>query len=461
MYTVFCMNISEDFFSFLKLQPQLFFIDRFLKTFPQADLFLVGGAVRDLLLHRDVKNADYDFVICNLSVPEIEAWFATQGSIERAGKNFEVFKFLPKGFHVSNTRFIDITLPRTESPLPNSLGGYRDFETQSDPSLPIENDLMRRDFTVNAMAFNFRTRELIDPYHGQADLKTKTLRAVGNPADRFQEDLTRILRGIRFAAELSFEIESHTWDAMIHNVPRLNRMRKEEGKNEFVVARETIGEELSKSLLANPQITIKLLLESRALEELFPSVWRHAKIDEHYLDPLLKLLPVPNGTHMEHAIILLLRELTEEEAKTTLSFTGLSTISKQSLRRVESDRVLWIIQKLAQTLTHGDVTTMRASQFEKQFMSEHGKLHLEILKHMGKDQILNAAHKRRDEICTRWKCEEHEPIPTLLSGEDIIRLGIPEGMRVRELIEEVRDKQLDGHLLSREAALDWVRKQIN
>ncbi len=461
----------EEMFSFLKSQPKLFFIDRFLKTFPKADLFLVGGAVRDLILfHESAKRGlgtppitDFDFVIRKLSAAEIETWFTTQGSIKLAGNQFIVFKFSPKGF---DGKDIDIALPRTEFPTNDSLGGYRDFETQSNPSLAIAKDLARRDFTINAMAFDLRTCELIDPYLGQHDLNKKILRAVGDPDQRFKEDLTRILRGIRFAAQLDFEIEPKTWEAMKRNIPHLNRLRKTEGKNEYVVARETIGEELSKAFSANPSVTTRLLLESGALEELFPSVWRHVQIDSHYLDPLFSISNVREGhvlpfrtNHLEHTIILLLRELTEDEVRTTLASTGLNSIDKLSPRRIETDRIAWVIQKLKQTHTIDTIANMRASQFEKQFMSDQGKLHLSVLNQIEKPHILTAITKRHEEICSRWKCDEQEPIPSLLSGEDIIRLGIPEGMRVRELLEEVRDHQLDGALLSREAAIRFVKQK--
>ncbi|MEK7451938.1 MAG: hypothetical protein AAB664_01245 [Patescibacteria group bacterium] len=475
------MNIQEDsinsphgeIFSFLKLQPQLFFIDPFLTSHPKAELFLVGGAVRDFLLAKSGSTMDFDFVIRGLSAQKTEDWFQKHGSIEKTGQKFDVFKFMPTGFDTKTTSFIDIALPRTESPLPNSLGGYRDFESHSDPFLPIEDDLVRRDFTINAMAFNLRTDELIDPFLGKADLKSKTLRAVGNPSDRFHEDLTRILRGIRFASQLDFTIEPHTWNAMKRGVKHLNRLRKCDPPQSatcmgeayaYVVAREVIGDELSKAFAANPGTTARLLLESGVLEELFPSVWHHVQVNPHHLDSLYKLSAPSKkdvvDNQLEQAVILLLRGLSEDEAKTTLSSTGLDTIEKTSPRRIDQDRVLWVLQKLSQTHTPDTIANMRASQFEKQFMSAHGKIHTDILKHLGNPSVLQAIQNRHTEICKHWDCEKHEIIPALISGEDITHLGIPEGPRVRELLESVRDHQLDGHILTREAAIKFVKTSM-
>jgi len=103
---------------------------------------------------------------------------------------------------------------------------------------------------------------------------------------------------------------------------------------------------------------------------------------------------------------------------------------------------------------------MRASHFEKQFLGARGTQHINILEHLGHTTVVHAAKKRREEICAKWQCEEHEPIPPLITGDDILRQGIPAGARVREILELVRDQQLDGHILTREAAIRFVKQQM-
>ncbi|OGL97414.1 hypothetical protein A2318_03230 [Candidatus Uhrbacteria bacterium RIFOXYB2_FULL_45_11] len=447
------MQTVEDFLSWIQHKPSLIFLADLARDFKTAEVFFVGGALRDWFLNRPMDHVDCDFVVRGIQIDLLIAWLQKHGSVDVVGKTFGVIKFRPNN---AQAAWIDIALPRTEQSTPDSLGGYRDVLAQFNATLPITDDLSRRDFTVNALALNLRTHNLIDPFRGQQDLENKTLRAVGHPHKRFQEDLTRILRGLRFACELNFTIEPQTFEAMKALVPELNHLRKEENANGYIVARETIGDELSKAFFANPSQAIHLLQELGALEELFPSVWRHLQVDAHYLEPVSRSKP----EQLEHAIILLLRGLTVDEARTTLSFTGLDTIHKQSPRRLDTEHILWMIQRLQQHLTPQNISVMRASHFEKQFLGARGTQHMNLLDHLGHNTVTDAAKKRRAEICAKWQCEEHEPIPPLITGDDILRQGIPAGARVREILELVRDQQLDGHILTREAAIRFVKQQM-
>ena len=124
------------------------FLIKISEQFPQAQIYVVGGAVRDFLLGRASK--DLDFVVRGVPAEELEEFLEGMGRINLVGRNFGVFKFVPSGGDDHNP--IDIALPRTEHAL--GTGGYHDFEVQSDPELPIEDDLSRRDFTVNAIALD-------------------------------------------------------------------------------------------------------------------------------------------------------------------------------------------------------------------------------------------------------------------------------------------------------------------
>ncbi len=446
------MNMTEEILERLRSYPHLFFIEAFLKTFPRAELFLVGGALRDFLLHRFHKEMDVDFVVQNLPASELETFLKSHGEVDFVGKTFGVYKFRPKGFQAEKSGFIDIALPRKEFAIKGSQGGYREFDIQSDPKIPIDVDLSRRDFTINAMAFSLRSHVLIDPFNGQQDLATKTIQTVGQPLERFSEDLSRILRAIRFASTLGFEIDPETFDAIKTKMPDLN-LKNSEGV--FVVPRETIGEELAKAFLANTPLTVKLLRETTGLEVLFPHVSRLQKKDSHYLTPLSHA----KKCSLELAIILLLRGLSSQEIKETIHATGLGTNARASRWRIETDQIEWVILKLNENLTTKSVLEMRASKFEKYFGNGRGKLHLEALRHLGKESVAEIAVKRLLEIHHRWKAEENETIPPLLTGDDIIRSDIPAGPHVREFLEKIRDLQLDGTILTREAALTWLKKE--
>lgn len=136
------------------------FIDRLFEVHPDAEVFIVGGAVRDHLLGLKLK--DYDVVVRNVAMDVLAATLEPLGKTDVVGKRFGVIKFRPHG----QESFIDIALPRKEYSWSFS-GGYRDFDIQSDPTLPIEADLARRDFTVNAMAYNVAPKSIIDPFFGQ------------------------------------------------------------------------------------------------------------------------------------------------------------------------------------------------------------------------------------------------------------------------------------------------------
>ena len=97
----------------------------------------------------------------------------------------------------------------------------------------LEDDLARRDFTINAIAFSPATGELRDPFHGQRDLERRLVRAVGTPDERMREDRLRALRGIRFAARLGFTIEPETWGAIVRSAPHLGRLSRERVKQEI------------------------------------------------------------------------------------------------------------------------------------------------------------------------------------------------------------------------------------
>ncbi|MFZ5390999.1 MAG: CCA tRNA nucleotidyltransferase, partial [Patescibacteria group bacterium] len=234
------------------------------KALPEAEIYLVGGAVRDLLLNRMTK--DYDLVVKNVPVEILENKLKQLGDTNLVGKNFGVFKWLPLGWL---DEAIDIALPRTEHSL-NLSGRYRDFKIQSDHNLSIEQDLARRDFTINALALNLSDGKIIDPHNGQTDLNNKIIKAIGQPTDRLQEDLSRALRALRFACQLNFNIEQKTLSAIKQAA---NQVVNGQSDNLYLVPRETIAKEFLKSLIADPIKIIKLYQDNDYLKLLLPEVW--------------------------------------------------------------------------------------------------------------------------------------------------------------------------------------------
>jgi len=170
-------------------------------------IYSVGGAVRDEFLGKQSK--DLDVLITGVPLDELGQILTKYGTVKLVGESFGVYKFIPEG---SNEE-IDIAIPRTETPTGG--GGHKDFDIKSDHKLPIEKDLYRRDFTINAIAKDINGK-IIDPYNGQEDLKNKIIRAV-NP-DAFSDDPLRMLRAVQFASRFGFTIEPHTLEMIQKNL---------------------------------------------------------------------------------------------------------------------------------------------------------------------------------------------------------------------------------------------------
>ncbi len=448
------MNQEAFIFFHLQHHPVLSFIPLFLQEYKDAELFLVGGAVRDLLLKKK-EIVDFDFVIRNLPREELERWFQKKGTINLVGQHFGVYKFMPHGFTAVEIECIDIALPRTEKGVKESLGGYRDFDIQSDPTLSIEKDLERRDFTINAMAFDIRQQRLIDPFNGQEDLAQKRLRCVGNPTERFEEDLTRLLRGIRIASELELTIEPETSTAMKQLFPEINKKRITDEKKEYVVSRETIGMELAKAFISNPIRAIKECRLHNVFSCLFGNVQAILEKKTSYLEPLLEV----QSNELTIVLALLMRELTASEIRETFVLAGLNTLPREKFS-LDPDNVVWLIEHLKQFSTPEEISKMRASIFEKQFMNGRGKILIRCLNLLKQETLSLSINNRIKKIRTCWLVDENETIAPLLSGQDILAQEIKPGPVIRQWLDRIRDLQLDGTLMRREQALQWLKEQL-
>lgn len=169
-------------------------ISRFLKS--GFKVYLVGGVVRDILMKRDASDWD----LTTDAAPE------------------EILKIFPDGFYGNTFGTVGVKTPLgvIEVTTMRREGDYKDLRHPSKVSWTknIEEDLKRRDFTINALALEINDRAkpiIIDPFDGQSDLKEKLIKAVGNPDTRFTEDALRLIRAIRFSAQLNFEIDCSFW----------------------------------------------------------------------------------------------------------------------------------------------------------------------------------------------------------------------------------------------------------
>ena len=175
------------------------------------DAYLVGGAVRDELLGLDSKDAD--FLVPGVDTEQLRAALAPHGRVEDlvvAGRLVGV-RLLPRDRRIRELTpaGIEFAPPRAE----RSTGpGRHDFEIVADPSLSVEGDMRRRDFTVNAMARRLETGELVDPLGGKADLEARRLMTVSPQS--FREDPLRLIRALRFVSQLGLEPDETLLDQM-------------------------------------------------------------------------------------------------------------------------------------------------------------------------------------------------------------------------------------------------------
>ncbi len=186
-----------------------------------GNIYSVGGAVRDEFLGKESK--DLDILITGIPMDELEQILSRYGRVDAVGKSFGILKFRPKGGEE-----IDIAIPRTEKP--SGEGGHKGFDVTSDHALPIEKDLERRDFTINAIAKDVEGN-IIDPFGGQEDLKNKTIRIV-NP-EAFSDDPLRMLRAVQFASRFGFKIEPRTMKMIQNNASRIKEIPAERILTEF------------------------------------------------------------------------------------------------------------------------------------------------------------------------------------------------------------------------------------
>ncbi len=226
----------------------------------RGKIYEVGGAVRDRILFPGKPVNDRDYLVTGIPYDELTAILRRHGRVDLVGQSFGVIKFTQHG------DTFDITLPRTE----HSTGvGHRDFAVHFDPNLPVEQDLVRRDFTINAMAIALDSNQIIDPLNGQADLNEHQIRMVY--PESFADDPLRMLRAVQFAARFQFDIEPSTLKAMTKHAQLITS-----------VSVERIAEEFNKllTLAEKPAIGFNIMRQTGLLHFVLPELEACINVDQ-------------------------------------------------------------------------------------------------------------------------------------------------------------------------------------
>lgn len=473
------------------------FVRTLSKKFPRGHVYLVGGMVRDLLLGRETK--DVDLVLAGVPAKQLQQFLKTKGSVNLVGKTFGVFKFVPHG---SRGQSIDIALPRTEHAF--GTGGYRDVKVKTNWKLPIEDDLSRRDFTMNALAYDLQNKKLVDPFDGLRDLKKKTIRAVRNPKERFKEDYSRMLRGLRFACQLGFRIEPKTWGALTTLMPRINARRA----GERVVPYEVIAKELLKAFTNDPPRALRLFDRAGAIKALIPEllkmkkcpqpknyhsegdVWQHTALALQVLTSSRfkkEFGETPNAevvfATLFHDIAKPLTIIYPQKRSDHLRFYGhdekgavvtravaerlkLSSYKDGSID-VDAERLFHLV-RYHLLLMSGDPKNMRATTIERHYL-RNDLLGSELLMVQFADGSaaldphgrpgLGPYRTMKKHIQGLLNTKTKTLPPPLLNGNEIMRHRmIPPGPEVGKIIERLREAQLTGLVRTKAAALKFVER---
>ncbi|AKJ64878.1 CCA tRNA nucleotidyltransferase [Kiritimatiella glycovorans] len=425
--------------------------------------WFAGGSVRDRLLGREAK--DYD-VATDALPSRVEELFSRTVAV---GKSFGVIAVVEDDIQIEVTTF------RSEDQ-------YEDGRRPGSvtPTTP-EEDAQRRDFTINGLFYDPVADRVIDYVGGREDLARGLVRAIGDPGERFGEDHLRMLRAVRFAATLEFEIETRTREAIRALAGRIDR-----------ISAERIEIELTRTLTESPRPGRALctLLDTGLLAEVIPEavpmvgqeqppefhpegdVFTHTCL---MLDRMGAGVKEPGVDRAELAWALLLHDVGKPPAcvhsqwpdgRPRLRFDRHARISADMaeavMRRLKmpAKRIRNVVTAIDRHMRFMHVEEMRESKLRRWMAEPVFPLELELHR-------LDCEGSHGDMSCYRRVMDLREKIsrePVLpepwVNGRDLIAMGLEPGPGIGELLDEAFERQLEGEAASREELLAWLRERV-
>jgi len=413
--------------------------------------FFVGGCVRDGLL--GIEPNDYD--IATDALPnEIERLFPQTFGI---GKQFGVMMVLQDGEEFQVATF------RAES-------GYADARRPDDVTFcDARTDAERRDFTVNGLFLDPLTDVLYDWVGGQADMKARLLRTIGNPEERFREDHLRLLRTVRFAAQLEFEIDESTFVAVKHLSENIKTVSAERIRDELIklfrppYAARGLDLLRASGLMTHVMPELSLTIDCEQSPDYHPegNVYNHIR---------LALESLPNDASSMLPWTLLLHDIGKPVTSSTgadgrIHFYGHekvgADITEAILERLRFPRKQ--IDEIVFTVRHHmqfkDAPKMRKATLRRMLLRPTFELELEqhrldCLASHGQLDILDFLKKEKVALD-----EQPELIPPIVCGNDLMEIGVKPGPAMGDLLETIRDKQLAEEFTTREQVVAWVKEK--
>ena len=376
------------------------------------EALLAGGCVRDTLLGKKPK--DYD-VVTNATPAEICKIFRRTIKV---GAKFGVIIVMMDSEQVEAATF------RAET-------GYTDGRRPDKVSFTsAKEDAQRRDFTINGMFYDSLKKEVIDYVGGKDDLKKKIIRTIGKPDERFSEDYLRMLRAVRFAAQLDFEIEKNT----------LNAVKKYSG-NITKISGERIAMELeSLCAAANRVRGVKLLISTGLAEQVF-AVFRNKSAAE-FAEKIFEFLP--KEITFELAAAALFADCQTNEALENLEILKLS--------RNQLKHINFLLKKRDFLLGELSLAQLKLIAAEPYF-EDLCQLQKAIQRAQGRSaSAILAVRKRAKALAGK----ELKPKP-ILNGYELIRLGAKPGPQVGHVGRELYIEQLSERIATKQQATNWVK----
>src|SRR5881396_757974 len=413
--------------------------------------YFAGGCVRDMV--RGLAPKDYD--IATDARPEVvQKLFPRTFAV---GAHFGVIIVVENGFQFEVATF-------------RSDDAYVDGRHPSAVhfSSPQE-DAQRRDFTINGMFYDPVAEKVIDFVGGCADIAAKLVRAIGEPVKRFAEDHLRMLRAVRFATVLDYQIDKQTWDALVANASSINQ-----------ISAERIREELMRIFLSPNRVRGWDLLDSSGL---MPAILPELEAMKGVLQPeqfhpegdvfvhtrlMLQLLPEKVSVPLVFAVLFhdVAKPVTATVDNTgRIRFNDHDRIGAQmteaTMRRLRfsGTEIEATVEMVRQHMVFKDAPNMRVAKL-KRFMARptfEEELELHRVDCESSHRMLDNyefLQRKREEFA-------NEPIipPPLVTGDDLIALGMKPGPKFGEILEAVETRQLEGTLKTHEQALEWVKRE--
>ncbi len=416
--------------------------------------YLVGGCVRDILLGREP--ADYD-VATDATPDRVEQLFPHSLAV---GAQFGVIVV------TDDPGPAQVEVATFRSDIGYSDGRHPDRVAYS--SSP-EEDVKRRDFTINALLLDPVTDQVLDFVGGQRDIQAGIIRAIGRPLDRFQEDKLRMVRAVRFAARFRYAIEASTFSAIGKLAPEIHQ-----------VSRERLREELTKILTeGQARRGFELLEETRLLPELLPEIARMKGVEQPpefhpegdvWIHTLLMLEALPDACSPTLAWGALLHDVGKPATfkppsgpKDRIRFDEHAEVGTRMAEeicrrlRFSNHDTEQIARLVANHMRFKDVSEMKPATLKRFVRLDRFDEHLELHRLDCSSSNGNLENYVKVRQFLRQTPADQVRPPRLVTGDDLVGLGFRPGPRFRGILEAVEEAQLNGTLTSKESALKFIR----